>query len=148
VNKKGNWYVRESIGTVHDTQLKMWLLRGRKTDFSVHRLKDEYKKLIPDFISETEKYLGLEYDIHYNFDNKRIYCSELMYNAWNDLNQKNENIDLGKLGVVKKLGEMNWEPYEKLIREIEYGRLPLKREMITPRHLSEAEQLEQVVTTY
>jgi len=39
---------------------------------------------------------------------------------------------------------MNWGPYEVLIRQIEGGPVPVDREMITPRDLARARQLQPV----
>ena len=49
-----------------------------------------------------------------------------------------------QLGELRKFGEMNWRPYETLIRQIEGGDVPINREMITPRDLARAKQLEPV----
>lgn len=148
LQNNGKWYVREAISTVHDTPLTMWVLRGRKTNHAVYRLKSEYHSLIPKFLEETKKYLGRGYDIHYSFTNRHIYCSELVFNAWNDLNATLPTQDLQLMGKVMELGEMNWKPHEKTIRNIEYGKLPLDRRMITPKHLAEADQLTLVTSTY
>ena len=70
-------------------------------------------------------------------DDEKIYCSELLYKAVRDATGK-------ELGKSRKLGELNWQPYEKVIRHIENGSLPLDREMITPRDFSEAPELREV----
>lgn len=49
-----------------------------------------------------------------------------------------------KLGAIRKLGDLNWQPHERVIRQIEDGALPLERKMITPRSLSEAAELQEV----
>jgi len=41
---------------------------------------------------------------------------------------------------------MNWEPYEALIKQIGGGPVPVDREMITPRDLAKARQLEPVLS--
>ena len=68
---------------------------------------------------------------------RKIYCSELLYKAVRDATGR-------KLGKIRKLGELNWRPYEQVIRHIESGSLPLDREMITPRDFSEAPELREV----
>jgi hypothetical protein len=40
------------------------------------------------------------------------------------------------------LGQLRWKPYEETIRYFERGPAPLRREIITPKNLSKAEQLE------
>jgi hypothetical protein len=82
-------------------------------------------------------YVGRPYDIRYEMDDEKIYCSELIYKAYRDATG-------GELGSLVALGELNWRPYERLIREIEGGPVPVERRMITPHHLSQAQQLELV----
>ena len=85
-----------------------------------------------------EKYLGRPYDYRYQLDDESIYCSELIYKSFRDAT------DGQQLGELRKFGEMNWRPYETLIRQIEGGDVPINREMITPRDLARAKQLEPV----
>ncbi|MDQ8205862.1 hypothetical protein, partial [Pelagicoccus sp. SDUM812003] len=74
--------------------------------------------------------------IQYDFDDEKIYCSELIFKAFRDVFHED-------LGEVVTLGDLDWRPYEEFIRSIDPS-LPLERKMITPRHLSEAAQLEPV----
>lgn len=46
-----------------------------------------------------------------------------------------------KLGQTQKLGELRWQPYKQTIEKYEEGPVPLARDMITPKALSEAAQL-------
>jgi hypothetical protein len=39
---------------------------------------------------------------------------------------------------------LDWRPFAEAIKKFEGGSPPLQREMITPKHLSEAKQLEKV----
>jgi len=82
IKKNGFWYVREAIGEVKDTHLLWWILRGRGDSFSIYRLKKEYQKNIPSLIKESQKLLGYPYDFHYELDDEKIYCSELIYKAY------------------------------------------------------------------
>ncbi len=94
-------------------------------------------KNVPAIIAAAERYEGRPYDIHYDLDDEKIYCSELLFKAVCDATGK-------KLGRIRRLGELNWRPYEGVIRSIENGGLPLEREMITPRDFSEAPELREV----
>ena len=137
VNRNGKWYVNEAIGPVKDTSLYKWIIRGRRRKFAVYRLKSDYHTYIPKFIEGLNKYQGRPYDILYELDDEYIYCSELIYKAFRD----SSNIELGKL---IELGDLDWEPFRKIIEEIEGGKPPLERLIITPRHLSEAEELRKI----
>ncbi len=131
------WMVIEAIGPVKETQLAHWIAQGRGSAYVVYRLRDPLAKKVPAIIAAAEKYEGRPYDIHYDMDDEKIYCSELLYKAVRDATGK-------KLGTIRRLGDLNWKPYEKVIRHIENGGLPLEREMITPRDFSEAPELQEV----
>jgi hypothetical protein len=134
---KYGWSVIEAIGPVKETPIATWREQGRDGHFTVYRLKPAYRGKIPAFISAAQSYEGRPYDIHYDMDDAAIYCSELIYKAF----RKSTGEELGRL---QKLGELNWRPYEPVIKQIEGGRVPLDRVMITPRSITEAPQLEKV----
>ena len=140
VKKNDRWYVREAIGEVKDTLLYFWILRGRKNNFSVFRLREEYQKNIPEMIKKSQKFLGYPYDFHYELDDEKIYCSELIFKAYKYVTHQ-------KLGKLVTLRELNWKPYKEFILSIE-NKIPLDRKMITPKDLSEAKELELVYSNY
>jgi len=140
VEKEGKWYVREAIGTVHDTGLYRWISRGRQGSFSVYRLKKKYQKYLKPMIQSSKQFLDRPYDINYEMDDGKIYCSELVYKSYKLVSGQ----QMGKLASLK---ELDWKPYKDFILSIE-DTIPLDRVMITPKDLAEAEQLEQVFSTY
>jgi len=131
VEKEGDLLVLEAIGPVRYTELSKWIHRGRRNAYAAYRIQGISSEKIAAFISAADRYLGRPYDIHYDFDDGRIYCSELIYKAYRTV------FDTG-LGTPEKLGSLKWQPYERVIRAIENGALPLEREMITPVSLAEA----------
>lgn len=138
VKRRGEqWVVIEAIGPVKETTLSWWIAQGRGKAYAAYRLRPPLEKKIPAIIAAAERYEGRPYDIQYDMDDGKIYCSELLYKAVRDATGR-------KLGKIRKLGELNWRPYEKVIRSIENGGLPLEREMITPRDFSEAPELREV----
>lgn len=136
-NAEGIWVVIEAIGPVKETPLPLWTLQGRDMKFWVRRLKNVHRKEIPAFIKAAKTYKGKPYDIRYRMDDEAIYCSELIYKAYRDATGAH-------LGALVKLGDLDWKPWTALIKEIEGGDVPLEREMITPKALSEAKELEAV----
>ena len=131
------WVVIEAIGPVKETRLSHWIAQGRDSAYAVFRLRDPLAKKIPAIITAAETSKSRPYDIHYDMDDGKIYCSELLYKAVCDATGR-------RLGKIRNLGDLNWRPYEKVIRSIENGSLPLEREMITPRDFTEAPELQQV----
>lgn len=141
VNKRGRYYVLEAIGPVRETPLHEWISRGIKDQFSVVRLRKEYRGDIPEIIKAAYKYLGKPYDIQYEFDDEKIYCSELIYKAA----LEGAGIELGD---IRKLGDMKWQDYEGMIREISGGNLPLDRLMITPDAVVLADQVQTIHSSF
>jgi hypothetical protein len=139
VQRSNQWFVLEAGGGgVVTTPLDKFVQRGREGHYAVYRLRDNYGRHIPAMLAEAERHLGKPYDVHYEFDDSKIYCTELIFKGFKAATGE-------ELGTVRKLGDLKWQPYERLIRQIERGGLPLERLMITPRDMSEAKQLELVV---
>lgn len=132
----GKWVVHEAIGPVRVTPLADWIDQGVDGGYDVYRLTEPYQSKIAALLKATESYMGRPYDIQYDFDEQKIYCSELIFKAFKSVYGED-------LGEVVALGDLNWKPHEAFIRQIDPS-LPLKRLMITPKGLSEAKQLRQV----
>ncbi|MFT3831228.1 MAG: YiiX/YebB-like N1pC/P60 family cysteine hydrolase [Opitutaceae bacterium] len=137
--KNGDWYVLEAIGPVQETRLGEWIRRGRGGYFDAFRLKPELQPQIPAILAAGRTYLGRPYDIHYEFDDERIYCSELIFKAV-------KSVTGVSLGMIQRLGDLNWQPHEAFIRSLE-SYVPQNREMITPQSLSAATELMLVFST-
>jgi hypothetical protein len=138
VNKGGTWHVLEAIGPVKMTRLDHWISQGREEAFAACRLKAAFQPKVSTMIAEAEKFIGLPYDIQYELDDEKIYCSELIYKGFKAATGQS-------LGKIVKLGELDWKPHVRIIRAIAGDPIPLAREMITPRDLAKAEQLEEVL---
>lgn len=138
VKKDGTWRVLEAIGPVKLTRLEIWISQGRDRAFAVTRLKPAFQPKIDAMITAAEKFLGLPYDIQYEMDDRKIYCSELIYKGFKEATGQ-------PLGKIVKLGDLDWQPHAAVIRAIAGDPPPLDREMITPRDLAKAEQLQEVL---
>jgi hypothetical protein len=134
--RNGAWVVIEAIGPVVETPLRSWIARGRGHHFAAYRLEPSFERSIPTIIASARKYLGRPYDIHFEFDEEKIYCSELVFKA--------VRMATGcSLGRIDRVGELDWRPHEKFIRTIE-AEVPLDRELITPVAISRAKELTKV----
>ncbi len=143
IHHEGGWHVLEAIGPVKETPLKNWIAqssisKGRRDHFAVCRLKPEFQKHIPSMIAGARRFIGKPYDIQYELDDEKIYCSELIYKGW-------QAATTHPLGKLCRLSDLNWQPYETVIRSITGGRLPLDRQMITPKNLAAAPQLDPIL---
>jgi hypothetical protein len=137
VDVDGDWKVLEAVGRVKETPLAEWIAQGRERKLAVHRLKPKFRRHIPKMIEGARRFLGNPYDIQYELDDAKIYCSELIYKGW--LYATNE-----PLGKLVKLRDLRWQPHESIIRRIAGG-LPLDRPMITPRDLAAAPELDPIM---
>ncbi len=141
VKKKGGFVVLEAIGPVKETPIHEWISRGVGDRFTVVRLKDQYQPSIPRIIRQAYRLSGRPYDIQYEWDDEKIYCSELIYKA------VHEGSGL-RLARFVQLGELAWRPYEKQIRLITGGDLPLRRRMITPADLAASDHVHTIFSSF
>jgi hypothetical protein len=135
----GDWVVYEAFRQVEATPLREVLFRGRGQGFAVYRLKPEFQHYIPATTTAIRAYLGRPYDARYRMDDEQIYCSELIYKAYATASGGQ------KLGELVRLGDLDWQPYQETIERLEGGPTPVEREMIAPRDLARAAQLELVL---
>ncbi len=124
-NADGRWVVHEAIGVVRETPLHLWIVRGRGGRIDAWRWKEMDGKDARLLLAALNRYSGRHYDYRYAPGDDEIYCSELVYKAYRDAYGV-------ELGVWENLGDLNWRPFEKFIRGMENGGLPLGRPMITP----------------
>ncbi|MDZ7616924.1 MAG: YiiX/YebB-like N1pC/P60 family cysteine hydrolase, partial [Patescibacteria group bacterium] len=136
--RDGRWVVYEAYDGVSATPLREFLFRGRNQGFAVYRLKEDRQQYVPAMLECVQSYLGRPYDVRYRFDDEAIYCSELIFKAYRTATGGEE------LGTVVKFGDLNWKPFEETVQHYEPGPVPLDREMITPKDLALAPQLELV----
>ena len=141
VNKKGQFFVLEAIGPVKETPINEWISRGEGDKITIVRLKRQYQKHMTNIIKEAYYYLKRPYDILYEWDDQKIYCSELIYKAV----LKGSGI---RLADFDRLGDLDWQSYEEQIRYITGGILPLDREMITPEALVSSKFVYTIYTTF
>ena len=132
----GHWTIIEAIGPVKETPLAQWIAQGRDGWFAAYRLNPALSTQIPAIVAQARRYLGRPYGNHFRFEDEGIYGSELVFKAIKETTHQN-------VGKTQPLGDLNWRPYADYICSIEQE-IPLDREMITPRALTEAPELTKV----
>lgn len=136
----GRWVVYEAYHDVGATPLAEFLRRGRDEHFAVYRWREEIQPKVPKLLSCVRSYLGRPYDVRYQMDDEKIYCSELIYKAYRDASAGQT------VGQLVRFGDLRWQPFEKTITQIEKGPVPLDRQMITPKDLAAASELQLIVS--
>lgn len=103
--RKGRrWMVLEAVQPVKYTALEAWIRRGEGGHVEARRLKATVKRLSVQDVArlrrEGERFLGRPYDLTFEWDDRRIYCSELVWKAYDRA--------LGlKLGTLQTLADFD-----------------------------------------
>jgi len=141
VNNGGRLAVIEAIRPVKYTSLPEWVGQGQGNDFTQLRPAGLSAEQLAQVAGEARKLLGSPYDLQYDLDENKIYCSELIYKAF----LRGAKL---KVGALQKLEELNWQPYENFIRHLAGGGLPLERVLVTPESLAKDENFKQVASNF
>ncbi len=130
-NDNGEWFVYEAVQPVIKTPVKQWIARGDSGIYAVKRLKNADSLLTENALKKMRKSvdqkMGKNYDLWFGWSDERIYCSELVWKAYNDATGL-------AVGELKTLGEYDLShPIVKKILEERYGKkIPLEEPMISP----------------
>lgn len=137
-----DWFVLEAIQPVKWTSLEDWIARGQDGHYVVKRLKANTTLPASSLLklrSHAEKYLGKNYDLTFEWSDKKIYCSELVWKAY----QKTTGIELGHLQKLADFDLSNKIVKSKLIER--YGkRIPLDETVISPQAIFESDLLKTI----
>lgn len=131
VHRQGKPYVFEAIDTVQYTPFDRWVSRGAGGRFVVKRLRDADAQLTPVALQQlrtaADRFAGRRYDLHFGWSDDRIYCSELVWKAYER--------SLGvRIGVLQKVRDFDLsDPAVKAKMRERYGtRIPLDEPVISP----------------
>lgn len=136
--RDGEWVVYEAHQKVRATPLLEVIFRGNRYGFAIYRLRPDKQTHIESMLDYVQQQLDKPFDVRYQMDDEELYSSELIYKAYRQASGGEA------LGKMVPLGQLRWKPYKETIRFFERGPVPLRREWITPKNLSKAEQLEKV----
>lgn len=135
--RDGRWHVAEALGEVCWTPYWQWVARGRGSRVEVYRVNGLPGSAPEGLRRELLSLTGRPYDFRYAPGDDEVYCSELVWLAYERALQI-------RLGEWERLGDLDWQPHEGFIREMEAGPLPLDRRMITPVALTRSPQVRRV----
>ena len=80
--KNDGWYVLEAVQPVRETPFEEWIMRN-KGRYAVKRLRGADTLLTGQVVNKMKttgkSYLGKDYDSYFEWSDKRIYCSELVW---------------------------------------------------------------------
>lgn len=137
--ENGQAYVYEAVQPVGKRKLEDWIASGVGSKYEVKRLKDA-SKLTPENIKAMKQFaasqFGKNYDAYFNWSDKEMYCSELVWKVYFE--------KLGiKLAKPLPLLDFNIDAIEvRRIMGKRYGnQIPYDELMVAPSQLFESELL-------
>ncbi len=128
--KDYKWYVLEAVGPVVYTPLAEWIARGERGHYVVKRLKNTdvlTLTALECMKQQGQSYLGLPYDLTFEWSDKRMYCSELVWKLYKDCAKI-------EVGALKKLRDFDIT-HPLVVAKIKerYGNnIPLDETVISP----------------
>jgi len=138
--RDGQPFVYEAIATVRYTPLEKWTARGDGGRYVVKRLRrPPDAKQVAKLRAAAKPFEGKSYDLYFEWSNRRIYCSELVWKLYHDA----LGIDIGDL---QKLREFDLtDPAVRAKMKERYGdKVPLDEPVISPAGLFASPQLVEV----
>ena len=136
----GNFIVFEASSKVKKTPIKKWIESGKDHIYVVKRLKNASEILTSATLEKmkliSNKFYGKNYDSTFEWTDKKIYCSELIWKIY----YQATGIQIGKL---KKLKDFDLTSLKvKQIMAKRYGvKIPLNNTVISPDDIFKSELL-------
>jgi uncharacterized protein YycO len=142
--RNGKPYVFEAASTVRFTPIEEWIASGSGGHFVVRRLKDAGTLLSDKAASKLRaaatRFQGKSYDSTFEWSDDRIYCSELVWKAYD----RGFGIQIGKLQKMKDFNLSDPIVARKLKER--YGtKIPMNEPVISPEAIYKSERLATVL---
>jgi hypothetical protein len=141
----GEWQVFEAVQPVKLTPLARWVARGKDGHFVVKRLHDAATALTPAALARLhaagQPMLGHDYDLAFNWSDKQIYCSELIWKVYDRALHR----QLGRLQQLRDF-DLSQPAVRAKLRERYGNHLPLSEPVISPASIFNSPELVTVVS--
>ncbi|MFT3837545.1 MAG: YiiX/YebB-like N1pC/P60 family cysteine hydrolase [Myxococcaceae bacterium] len=130
--------VWEAFAPVGPTPLAEWVARGKQKQIAVYRLDGELRGQLPKIEAALKSMAGRPYDGDYNWDDERIYCSELVAKAV----QQATGVELF---APHPSGPGSFGPQRDLVTKMSHGRLSEDTPLVSPFDLTRSTHLSRIV---
>ena len=143
VYRDGQPFVFEASATVRLTPLQEWIDRGEGGRYVVKRLRESAGRLTPETIEKARalirKFQGKSYDLTFEWSDKRMYCSELVWKIY-------ERVLGVRIGELQKLRQFDLtdSAVRAKLRERYGTAVPLDEPVISPAAMFDSPVLELV----
>ncbi len=153
----GEPYVVEAVGPVREIPLDQWIEQGIEGRIAVKSLHNLTEQQAADVLQAAREYYGRPYDFYFLFDKAKIYCSELVYYAFQDalrltLGKVEELKDLSMDNfIVRALVEERWKEYPPCRGVKDFEKcfsIVLKQKLVSPASIAADPRLETVFSNY
>ena len=124
-------YVLETLNTVTLTPISKFINRGKNKKYYIKRVIED------SILIEYDQYLNIPYDLSFNLNNDKLYCSELVY----DIYKNQFNIELCDTSVISDYNISN------LTDILDKRNIKHNTPVITPVDLFNSELLRTVIKT-
>lgn len=142
-SENGKYYVFEAIQPVKLTKLEKWMQRGKDGKYVIKRLKNSETVLTKENIIKMKEigntFLGKSYDITFEWNDNKIYCSELIWKVY----KRALGIEIGKLQELNEFDLTNKVVKQKM-KERYGNKIPLHETVISPASIFESNLLETI----
>ncbi|QKG55947.1 YiiX family permuted papain-like enzyme [Hymenobacter sp. BRD128] len=139
------WQVFEAVQPVKLTPLSNWIARGQGQHFVIKRLRDAQTALTPVALARLkaagQPLLGRDYDLAFNWSDKQIYCSELIWKVYD----RGLHRQLGQLQQLRDF-DLSQPAVQAKLRERYGAQLPLSEPVISPASIFRCPALVTVVS--
>lgn len=155
----GEYSVIEAGPTVREVPLQGWINSGIAGRVTIKRMQGITKEQGADIVAAAGAYKGRLYDYLFRFDNDTTYCSELVYDAYQDALhepigtvERIEQLNTDN-ALVRKIIEARWQMHP-LCQEGEARHyeacydLIMKQELITPASVAADSRLHIIYSNY
>jgi permuted papain-like amidase YaeF/Yiix C92 family enzyme len=139
----GKLEVLEAAGQVKFTPVARWIQQGQDGRVTVKRLRDSSLLSNPDNLARLDRaartFLGRHYDLYFEWSDERIYCSELVWKAF----ERGLGLRLGELATLGSF-DLSSAVVKKKMTERYGNRVPIQESVISPAAIFESPLLETV----
>lgn len=138
LEENGERVVWEAFHPVGPTPIAEWVGRGREKRVGVYRFEGRWRERLPELAQQVRSMRGRPYDGNYQWDDERIYCSELIAKAFHNA--------FGQVLVEPHPSEPgSFGANAGLIRQMSNGTLTEATLMVSPKDLTRAPALKRIV---
>ncbi len=138
--RRGTWFVLEAVQPVRYHEFNSWTKQGVNGHYVVKRLKNADSLLTADVVKKMQKegakMLGKNYDITFEWSDREIYCSELVWKIY----KRTLGLEIGTLKVLGDF-DLSSNIVKRILKERYGNNIPLQETVISPADIFDSELL-------